>query len=199
MENNCIEQLDENYKPGKKYSDADMLALGEHWKKLYDEFYSLRNNKNGKYLMDKNYELRRISLMLAMLYDFENRIVLLINMSNMKELQDFIIKRNCEVINDFKAVYPKVKISSFAEPVEVLKIIQSVIKSQTNIFDEKSGVVEKQVEKQIETVHSITSQMGTILGFNLNINTMTCLEFIGHERTVEKKNAQNNDSSKLKK
>lgn len=198
MENNCVEQLDTKYSETKKYSQLEMAELGEQWKKLYDEFYTYRNTKNGRYLMDKNYELKRLSLILDMLYDLENRVVLLINMSNIRELLSFINKRNSMIISEFKDLYPKIKVNVFANPAEVLKLIQSVIKSQRNIYDEKAGVIDNTVVKQVETVHSISSQMGAILGFNLNINTMTCLEFIGHEKTVEKKNAQNSDS-KLKK
>lgn len=169
--------------------------MQEHWKTLYDEFFDLRDNKQGQYLMAKNFELKVIEMKLEMLYEMESRIILLIEISTIDGIEDFVVRRTGEVIRDFKGLYKKVNMNMFANPVEVLNIIQQVIKSQSNILEEKVGVSDKTVEKQVKSIHNVTSQMGTILGFNLNINTMTCLEFIGHEQTVQEKSKQNAESA----
>lgn len=194
METNQVEKLDRDFKPGKKYTHEQLLSLEKQWMKLYDEFFSLRNNKHGVHMMTKNLELKHLSLKLDMLYDIENRIILLIEMVKTPEFNDFVNKRTVLAIADFKKLYPKVKLGNLVSTFEVLDIVQQVIKSQTNIYDEKTGAISNGVEKQVKSIYSIVSQMGVILGFNLNVQTMTCAEFIGHEETVEQKAKQNNDS-----
>src|SRR5690348_4844742 len=62
VETNDVELLDAKYKHGNKYSNEQIIYLNSYWVKLYDEFYNLRNNKSGKYLMNKNSELSELSL-----------------------------------------------------------------------------------------------------------------------------------------
>lgn len=186
VELNNIEVLDLNYKRGKKYSVSQIKELEEHWAKLYDEFYDSRETKKGKYMITKNNELIKMSLMLDLLSDIENRFILLINMSvsNSKELNKFIAKRTNEAVNDFKKLYPRVKFNAFDDLLELLTVVQSVIKSQKNIFDEKLGARENVIVKQKETIYDVVSMMSKHLGYNLNVNSMSCLEFLGHERTI---------------
>lgn len=184
VETNCIESLNINHKHKVKYTEGQMHELAEHWKNLYDEFYELRNNKSGKYIFSKNIEIARLSLVLDILSDIENRLIILCNMLGAKELSKFVATRTIEAINDLKKLHPKVQISIFSTPLEVLTVVQSVIKAQTNIFDEKVGVTEKVVAKQKETIFDIVAIMSKILGYRLDINTMSCMEFIGHENAI---------------
>jgi hypothetical protein len=188
VEKNDIEYLNHNHKIGYKYSDKQLEILSEHWKKLYDEFYELRNNKAGKYTIDKNLELAKISLTLDLLGDIENRLILLINMESKSTFTRFIVQRTSEAVNDLKILYPKIKVALFSTPIEVLTILQSVIKAQINIYEEKVGVKDKAVVKQRETIYDVISVMSKYLGYSLNINNMSCLEFIGHENTVNSMN-----------
>lgn len=184
VETNNVAELDINYRKSRVYTDEQLLELNQYWVKLYDEFYENRQNKSGKYLITKNFELAKMSLLLELLYDIENRIILLINMSDVKELQKFVTNRTYDVVSDFKKIYPKVRISQFDNLREILTIVQSVIKSQTNIYDEKLGVKEKTVQKQKETVYSVVATMGKILGYKLDINNMNCMEFLAHENMI---------------
>lgn len=184
VENGCIEILDQNYKSSKKYTEKQLLILSEHWKEVYDQFYEIRENKSGKYVMAKNFELVELSAKLEILADIENRLILLINLFQMKELSKFVATRLNEAMSDFKNIYPKVKLPIFYDPYEALTIVQAVIKAQTNIFDEKVGVKQKAIVKQKETIYDVVSIMSKQLGYGLDINNMTCLEFIGHENTV---------------
>lgn len=182
LENNTIEMLD--LIPNRVYTHEDSLLLTLHWQKLYDEFHDLRNNKSSTYKIEKNYELARITLRLALLYDFENRLMLLNNIQNTPELSSFASKRTMEVIEDYKLLYPKVKVNIFSSILEVLSIVQATIKSQTNIYDEKVGVKEQIIAKQKQTVYDVVAIMSKVLGYSLNVNTMSCLEFIGHENAI---------------
>lgn len=191
LEDNKLEILDVNHNKSKKYTGDDLKLLSEHWKLLFDEFYALRKDKSGRYMMDKNYELSKLYFMLQMLYEYENRAILLIELERKAELTDFVVKRTKELIVDFGKIYPRVKINIFSNPIEVLEIIQSVIKSQTNIFDEKTGAKEKVVEKQKQSVHKIVAQMSRSLGFSLDVSKMTCLEFISYEELILDSNSKN--------
>jgi hypothetical protein len=192
VENGCVEILDKNYRFGKKYSLNEISALDECWKNLYDEFYEYRQNKSGKYTITKNFELIKLSLMLELLTDIENRLILLINLMKLRELDKFIVKRTNEVVTDFKSLYPKVKIAMFADCYEILTIVQSVIKAQTNIFDEKAGAKQNTIKKQKETIFDVVSLMSKQLGYGLDVNNMSCMEFIGHENTINSTLKSNN-------
>lgn len=184
VETNNIESLNINHKTGVKYSEEQIILLAEHWKNLYDDFYDRRNSKSGKYTFAKNIEIARLSLILDILGDIENRLIILNNMVGSKELIVFVTIRLNEAIEDLKKLHPKVKVPMFSTPLEVLTIVQSVIKAQTNIFDEKVGVVEKTVAKQKETIFDIIAIMSKILGYRLDVSTMSCMEFIGHENAI---------------
>jgi hypothetical protein len=184
VENNTLYLLDANYKKGKKYTEKEVEFLAKQWANLYDEFFSLRSNKSGKYQMEKNFELTKLHMYLEMLYELENRVILLINMENIEELVDFVIERNIQVIKDFKSLYPKIKINIFDSPSDVLKIIQPVIKSQTNIYDEKLGAKQKTVEKQRETIYDVVAMMSNSAGFAIDIESLTCMSFIAYENAI---------------
>ncbi len=188
-----VQLLDLEYNPKKKYSEEELSELNKRWKLLYDEFFDLRQNKSGKYLMEKTFELRKISAFLERLYDMEHRAILLIELEENKELSAFVAKRITNIILEFKALYPKVKLDTLSNPRETLSILQQVIKSQTNIYDEKLGAKDNTVKKQEDTVHTVASKMGKALGYNLHVNDMTCLEFLGHENALidSEKSSQN--------
>jgi hypothetical protein len=188
VELNNVETLDYNYTKGKIYSDSEMELLSEHWKNLYDEFYELRDNKSGKYTMNKNIEISRLALILDILADIENRLIILNSLGTSKEMLKFIAYRTSEAINDLKKLYPKVRAPLLSSPLEVLSIVQSVIKSQVNIYDEKVGVKETTVTKQKETIFDVVAIMSRILGYRLYINSMSCMEFIGHENAINTTN-----------
>lgn len=184
VDDGSIQELDLNYRRNKVYNEQELNELGKHWAKLYDQFYEYRSNKSGKYLINKNYELAQLSLKLQLLSDIENRLILLLNIGDNKVFREFIKIRTVDVVNDFKKLYPKVRISVFDSITELLTVVQSVIKSQTNIFDEKTGAKENVVQKQRETIYEIVAMMSKILGYSLNINTMSCMEFLGHENLI---------------
>lgn len=197
VENNNVQILDINYNANKKYNAVEMALLSSAWMNIYDEFFELRDNKSGKYQMDKNFEITKLSITLDMLHEMQNRIILIINLEHLEELNDFVIKRTFAVIKDFKNLYPKVKINIFDNPNEVLKIIQSVIKSQTNIYEEKLGVKTKVIEKQKETIFDVIANMSTSLGFQLSIDTLTCASFVAYENAILAKiKSQNNLNNK---
>lgn len=185
VKSNNVELLDKNYFEGKKYSEKEISILSEQWVLLYDEFSNRRTNKSGKFLMKKNYELAEITLKLDLLHDMQNRLILLLNMSG-EHLKEFRETRRRQILNEFKSLYPKVKINIFYEIEEILLLIQQVIKSQNNIFTEKSGVQEKNIDKQIDTIHYVISVLGNNLGYNLDPNTLTCEDFLSKELLVER-------------
>jgi hypothetical protein len=184
VDTNNVTLLDANYKKGKIYTEAQLDELNAHWKKLYDEFYGFRRVKSGRYLMDKNLELAKLSLMLELLNDIENRLILLIELGYNKELGSFVRIRKHQAITDLKKLYPKIRVNAFDDCSELLETVQSIIKSQINIFDEKSGVKEKNIAKQHETIYDVVAVMSKSLGYNLNVNDMCCMEFLGHENTI---------------
>ena len=114
-------------------------------------------------------------------------------------MKKFVTERTPQIIADLRIHYPKVKMNVFSNLEDILKTIQSVIKSQTNIYDEKTGAKVKTVEKQKQTIYDICSQMSKHLGYNLNINTMTCMEFIGHENTIMRASKESNNLKQTKK
>lgn len=188
VEFNNIEILNVNHRKGRKYNDLQLTELANHWKQLYDQFYMLRNNKSGKYTIDKNSQLAELALKLNILADIENRLILLINMDGPKELSKFIAVRTNEAVSDFKKLYPKIRVNIFSNPLEVLTIVQSVIKAQINIYDEKVGVKQETITKQKETIYDVVAMMSKYLGYNLNVDNMSCMEFIGHENTINSMN-----------
>jgi hypothetical protein len=196
VESGGVEQIACNYRPGKRYNATRMHLIEQHWKKLYDEFYSLRDNKTGQFMLNKNHELSRLSLTLTLLGDIETRLIMLINLSTKVEAAKFVGTRTAEAILDFKKIYPRVKISLMDDCFEALQIVQASIKALINTVDEKAGVKETNIEKQRETIYDVTSMMSKYLGYNIDVNNLNCLEFIGHENTINKISKAENSKAK---
>lgn len=189
LKSNSYELMDKNYYEGKKYTDEQSTLLHETYFKLFDEFSVNRKDKRGLFLMQKNFKLIQMSLMFEILYDIERRIILLMQI-DLDLLDLFVETRRREIIKDFSRLYPKVQINLFSDLSEILTVVQQVIKSQTNIFDEKSGVKEKQIAKQEQTIHYIVSRMSKNLGVALDVNSMSCNEFIAWEEVILESNAK---------
>jgi hypothetical protein len=184
VDSNCIEFIDKKFYVNKKYSESELEEIDTQWKKLYDEFYTLRKNKSGQYQLDKNTELVKLSSKLELLSDIENRLTILCSMSSVPELENFVIERTILAIHDLKNLYTNVRVNTLNSPLETLSIVQSIIKSQINIYEEKLGVKDKTMQKQKETIYDVVSMMGKYLGYALDINNMSCMEFLGHENTI---------------
>lgn len=189
LKTNKIELLDSSYKKGKKYTEEQLFGLAQLWNTLYDEFSEKRKDKSGKYLMKKNFELMEISLKLELLHDMQNRLMLLLELHG-NHLKEFRETRRREIILEFKDLYPKVKFNIFIEIEEILTLVQSVIKSQNNIFTEKNGVQDKNIDKQERTIEYVISILGKNLGYNIDAQTMTCEDFLAKEQLVEEINAK---------
>lgn len=195
LKTNKFELLDEHYDSKKEYSNEQLQEAAIAFKSVYDEFYDSRENKSGKYLLDKSLELSTIAYKLELLGDIENRLILLINMSG-EYLEEFKETRRREAICDFKEIYPRVKINVFSTLEDALDIVQQVIKSQTNIYDEKTGVKEKNVKKQEETIEYVIAMISKNLGYNLDSNTLTCASFVANEKLVLNINKNSGKSGK---
>lgn len=172
-----------NYSESKKYTDEQKVEANNVFKNLYDEFFDLRIDKSGKHVLSKNLELMKISFKLELLYDIENRIILLMNLPG-EHLKEFRENRRRQIMQHFKEIYPKVNLTPFLELEEILKIVQQVIKSQTNIFDEKSGSKDKKIEKEEKSIQYIVLMMSKNLDLMINVNELSCLDFIEHEKLI---------------
>jgi hypothetical protein len=145
--------------------------------------------------MKRNYELMEVSLKLELLHDMHNRLILLLELHG-EHLKEFRETRRRELLNQFKAIYPKVKFNIFIEIEEILELVKQVIKSQNNILSEKTGIQEKKIDKQERTIEYIISVLGKNLGYNIDSSTMTCLDFIAKEQLVEEINQQTPKTNK---
>lgn len=175
--------LDCDYSRGKNYTDEQLEKLNAAWLVLYDLFISERDDKSCKYLISKNLELIKLSFKLDMLYEMENRLILLSEMTE-EHYTEFKSRRCTEVAKDFKSLYPRVQLNIFSNLDEILNIVQQVIKSQTNIFDEKSGANDKNIKKQEDSIEYVVAIMSKALGFAIDSNSITCSDFIAYEKVV---------------
>jgi len=183
--------LDINYNYKKKYSDAEVSILYKKYGEFYDEFFDLRQNKSGKFLMQKNLKLLEITLKIDALGDMENRLILLVNLTD-DIFKEFVEVRRLEIMKLFREIYPKVKLDLFIEIDELLKLVQQVMKSQINDLDEKTGAKQKAVVKQENTIQYVIAIMSKNLGYKLDPNNMSCIDFIENEKIVSEMNENKN-------
>lgn len=191
--------MDINYSQNKIYSKSDLEKLNAVWINLYKEFNDKRNNKETEVIFNKNIELLEIVYKLEILNDMQDRLILLLQMSG-NTFKEFRETRRREIINQFKDLYPKVKFNIFIETEEILELVKSVIKSQSNIYFQKSGSKDKKVKKEEKSIEYIVSVLGNNLGYNIDMQTMTCEDFIAKEKLVydlsQIRNQENNIGKK---
>jgi len=91
--------LDVNYLKDKVYTANELELLSNTWNNLYDEYFKRKNNKEAKYFLKLSNDALIIIQEISLLEDFKESFILLYELQQQAELNDFVIeKKYCYVM-----------------------------------------------------------------------------------------------------
>lgn len=189
--------LDINFSKDKIYTANELELLRNTWTRLYDEYFKLKDNKEAKYFLKLSNDALVIVQEMALLNDYKERFILLYELQEHDELNDFVIEKKALLCNEIKETFPKLKFNQFNDISALIDFVDSVIKAKNNIYNEKFNVLGKKVDKKVQNIYRDVVNIGRELGMQLNVNTMTVAEFVEYERTaIESSKAKEKNNGK---
>lgn len=195
--NNDYKLLDINYSKDKAYTSDELRLLSNTWNRLYDEYFTLKDNKDAKYFLKLSNDALIIIQELSLLEDYKERFILLYELQDQEELIDFVIEKKVLLCNEIKETFPKLKFNQFYDISALIDFVDSVIKAKTNIYNEKFNVLGEKVDKKVQNIYRDVVNIGRELGMQLNVNIMSVAEFIEYERTaIESSKAKEKNNGK---
>lgn len=182
--NNDYKLLDINYSKDKVYTADELELLSNAWTRLYDEYFTLKDNKEAKYFLKLSNDALIIVQEMALLNEFKERFILLYELQEHDELNDFVIEKKVLLCNEIRETFPKLKFNQFFDIGALIDFVDSVIKAKNNIYNEKFNVLGKKVDKKVQNIYRDVVNIGRELGMQLNVNTMSVAEFLEYENTA---------------
>lgn len=171
--------LDIDYKEGKVYSNADIAEIENVWLKMQDEYFVMQDSpESEKHLRSINEKLK-LSLKLQTLQDIGNAFVYLLQVADVVDEKWFSAEKN-KAYDLLKKCAPNYKGNSFKTIPEILSDISQLMKSTTNIYNERVKVLGNKAEKKIENIFKTIAKIGAAIGMQLNPHTMSVSEYIAY-------------------
>src|SRR5690606_30515054 len=109
LQDNNFKRLDKDYDESKKYSDEEIKTLESVWLKLYDEYFSIKNDHKAKsYLFNQ----KKIVLLEATLQAIVKNHDILANLNEFKQTNDTLVVKQ-KVIANIKEIDSRIKLNVF--------------------------------------------------------------------------------------
>lgn len=178
--------LDFDYKEGKKYNNSEKSEIEVLWRRLYDEYFVLRNDAKNKAELDKGFKELKLKEQIILVQEVYNALV---GLNNQKGLlpEDIIIKHEQKLYSVLKVISPKIKPKLFDGIEANLKNIERVINAMRNTYNLSYKKQEKIVEKQIKNVYTVVVNAESWLERSLDVEDMPTSKWIEIEKVVAHK------------
>ena len=193
IKQNNLKLLDVNFKENKEYHDFDLKLINDTWNDLYDDLFVLKNNSEAKYYLKSNVDRLLLVHINNLLNDIRERYILLYNIKDEEFLTEWITEKKIILYNEIKEIQPKARINQFDDILVLIENVEGLIKSNQNLYNEKSNVIEKKIDNKIQNIYSTIAKLGSALGYQLNVKEMSVLEYLAYEKQAEElSKARNN-------
>lgn len=159
---------------------ASQSELENHWRIIYDEFWTLKDDGLSKLMLRKENELLIKKTRLRVLITIYNTIGALMQINIHTDRN---IKQKFELIKLYKNV-TKNELNQFIELNEFLEKVKSSISNFENIIDKLEKELKyggEKVQNEFEVLAGLSSQ----LPFALNPQTVVVKEYLGYEKIAK--------------
>lgn len=182
--------LDVDFVDGKVYTKGQKDEIDLIWSQLYDEYYNLKKDgKIVKIVEDSNdavFLLNKINLLnenlhlLQQLYD--NQLIL---------DEDKFIQIEQGIYKTFVTIDKKITPKYFSGFEANAKIVNRFINSYQATYDIDFKRLNQAVDKEVKNVYKTVAITSTILGYRLDVEKMSVLEYLAYEeQAIEKQTAE---------
>lgn len=180
--------IDRDHSPQKEYSDTEKEFIPQTWHKLYDDYFAQCNDSRSKRDLRKDAE----ELTLAWRIESIIKVIELMGWLNNHQ-SDLPEETYVQMMMDNVALFTetepslKPKLNIFASPIENIGIVNKLLTSLQNKYARLVSDKPKRAEKQIDNVYVKVARLGGALGIQLNVNEMTCSEWLGWQDVAYRK------------
>jgi hypothetical protein len=162
---------------------ASQKELENHWRIIYDEFWTLKDDGLSKLMLRKENELLIKKTRLTVLITIYNTIWALMQINIQTDRN---INQKFELIKLYKNV-TKNELNQFIELNEFLEKVKSSISNFENIIDKLEKELKSGGEK-VQNEFEIIADLSMNLPFALNPQTVVVKEYLGYEKIAKAQN-----------
>jgi hypothetical protein len=180
--------LDTNYSKDKKYSQIEGEEILSVWYKLYDEYYSLKNDQKAKLFLSKAINEMKLKIKTENITNTANFLVDLENhYRDILEPEQFS-EYEQKLYSLIKELEPKIRIKHFEGIPFNIKTIQSVVNALTTQLTLMQKKTEKVIDNEIQNVYKIVASVEQILERSIpNINDISVMQWLAYEEIANEK------------
>jgi|GEM_PF-2200030 len=180
--------LDVNYSKDKKYTQTEGEEILAVWYKLYDEYYSLKNDQKAKLFLSKAINEMKLKIKIENITNTANFLVDLENhYKDILEPEQFS-EYEQKLYSLIKELEPKIRIKHFEGIPENIKTIQSVVNALTTQLTLMQKKTEKVIDNEIQNVYKIVASVEQILERSIpNINEISVMQWLAYEEIANEK------------
>lgn len=165
---------------------ANQKELENHWSKLYDEYWTLKNNSLAKLMLRKENEKLVLRSKLSILYTIHNTILSLSNIP----ITEKSTQQKFELIRLYEK-QTKNKLSLFSNFIEIIDKVKASINNFENQLQKLVEETNTKAEKSIINSFDIIVGVSVALQIPLNVDTISVAEFLSYEKLAVKKSKAN--------
>lgn len=188
--------LDTNY-TDREYTETESTEIREVWYKLYDEYYTQTNDSRSKHELKKSADELVLMQRIKSLHDY---CVLLGWLSNYKtELPaENWDKMYIDLVQGIKESNPRIKTNIFDEPINTLEKVSRYMGSLHNQLKKLTTGKQANADSAVANIYTKVVAVGTELGIQLNVENMSCNEWLAYQTTVHSRAAARRAQDKKK-
>ena len=178
--------LDFDYQDGKKYSEKQSKEITAVWSTLYDEYYVLTDDPTSRAKMSKTFDELKLRTKINQVKNNYEFLLQLIEFRDDFSEKDFK-KYEQETYARLIIIERKIK-PLYLDGVEAnLNILDKVLKSLVNKYNQDHKESVKQVDKEISNVYEVVASAESWLERNLDINTMVVSHWVALQKQIKDK------------
>ena len=184
LQDNNFKRLDKDYDESKEYSDEEIKTLESIWLKLYDEYFSIKNDHKAKSYLSNQ---KKIVLLEATIQAIVKNHDVLANLSEFKQTNDTLVVKQ-KVISNIKEIDSRIKLNVFDDIPDICNKLQSVIKSLSNELGTIKDNQNKRVDKNKTNVYKIVAHVEQVLERSLgDISKISVIQWLAYEEIANDK------------
>lgn len=184
LQDNNFKRLDKDYDESKEYSNEEIKTLESVWLKLYDEYFSIKNDHKAKSYLSSQ---KKIVLLEATLQAIVKNHDVLANLSEFQQTNDTLVVKQ-KVVANIKEIDSRIKLNVFDDIHDICNKLQSVIKSLSNELGTIKDNQNKRVDKKKTNVYKIIAHVEQVLERSLgDISKISVIQWLAYEEMANDK------------
>lgn len=178
--------IDIDYREGKKYSVEEQQLISDEWKRLYDEYFMLRDDGKSKSELTKGLKGLVVKANMINISHAIKAMLMLKNISGLLRKEDLYAKRQ-SVYDIVNGSSKKNTFNPFNSIDQDLQYFTRMYNSLKNTYNNRYKSMDTVVKDQVSNVYDVVANAESWLERNLSINDMVVSHWLALEKQIVQK------------